>query len=379
MVETVDGTRASEGLQPRRPGGWVPGHWWHWTPHGRVQCDLCPRHCALRVGQRGACYVRQADAHGVALTTYGRVTHYWLDPIEKKPLKHFHPGTGTLSFGTAGCNLECRYCSRWDLAQAREDRVLAAHASPQRIAELAAEAGMTQLAFSYNEPLIYAEFAIDCAKEAHQLGLKTIAVSNGYASPDARRDFFRHMDAATLELKGFSEEFYREVCGTELAPVLETLRHLVTETGVWVEVATALIPGMNDSLDEVRAMTEWHATHLGREVPLHFLPFRPAHGLQHVRATPPETLLRAREQAFAAGIAHVYTGNAVDAESHITRCAGCGQELIGRDGAVITRWNLDEGRCTRCRRPLAGHFRPRPGNFGNQSRPIHFNGGSRTT
>lgn len=255
--------------------GLVQGEWWHALDDDRVQCDLCPRACKLQEGQRGFCFVRQARAGGIVLTSYGRASGFCVDPIEKKPLNHFFPGTSVLSFGTAGCNLGCRFCQNWDISKARETDRLTDWASPERVAEAAVRAGCRSLAFTYNDPVIFAEYAIDCAWAAHDRGLKTVAVTAGYVNPQARRDFFRHIDAANVDLKAFSQSFYHKLCFANLAPVLETLRWLKQETGVWLEVTTLLIPGQNDTPEEVARLCDWFFQHLGPDVPLHFTAFHP--------------------------------------------------------------------------------------------------------
>lgn len=351
--------------------GVVRGQWWHRLDDGRTQCDLCPRFCKLHDGQRGFCFVREARDGEVVLTSYGRASGYCIDPIEKKPLNHFYPGSSVLSFGTAGCNLGCRFCQNWDISKSREDRILAARASPVRVAEVAVDNDCKSVAFTYNDPIIFAEYAIDCAIEARARGIKTVAVSSGYMTPEARREFYAHMDAANIDLKAFTETFYHKICFAHLGPVLDTLEWLRHETDVWLEVTTLLIPGHNDSEEEVEKLCTWFAKKLGPDVPLHFTAFHPDFKMTDVPPTPPATLTRAREQGKAAGLQHVYTGNVRDTRGQSTYCAGCGAEVIGRDGYDITDWQLDaEGRCTSCNAKLAGHFAPEPGHWGSRRRPI---------
>jgi pyruvate formate lyase activating enzyme len=364
-------TSEARPLRQQLAPGVVRGEWQHRLDDGRIQCDLCPRFCKLHEGQRAFCFVREARNGEIVLTSYGRATGFCIDPIEKKPLNHFYPGSSVLSFGTAGCNLGCRFCQNWDISKAREDSVLSARATPARVAEAAVEAGCRSVAFTYNDPIIFAEYAIDCAIEAHTRGLKTVAVSSGYMAPAARSDFYAHMDAANIDLKAFTERFYRELCFAHLDPVLDTLRWLRHHTSVWLEVTTLLIPGRNDSEEEVEKLCRWFVKELGPEVPLHFTAFHPDFMLMDVPPTPPATLSRAREQARAAGLAHVYTGNVRDPRGQSTFCAGCGQVLIGRDGYEITGWRLDaEGRCSGCQARLAGHFDPAPGSWGSRRRPV---------
>ena len=353
--------------------GVVRGEWWHRLDDGRVQCDVCPRFCKLHDGQKAFCYVREARNGEIVLASYGRASGYCIDPIEKKPLNHFYPGSSVLSFGTAGCNLGCRFCQNWDISKAREDRVLAATASPRAVAAAAVDAGCTSLAFTYNDPVIFAEYAIDCAKEAHARGIKTVAVSSGYMAPEARRDFYSHIDAANIDLKAFAETFYHEICFAHLGPVLDTLRWLARETDVWLEVTTLVIPGHNDSQDEVDRLCAWCAENLGPDVPLHFTAFHPDFKMMDAPPTPPATLRRAREQGKRAGLRHVYTGNVRDVEGQSTSCPGCERRLIGRDGYDITAWTLDAaGRCGGCGSALAGRFAPAPGRWGMKRQPVSF-------
>jgi pyruvate formate lyase activating enzyme len=348
--------------------GVVRGDFAHVVDGGqRVQCDLCPRECRLLEGQRGFCFIRQARAGGIDLTSYGRASGFCIDPIEKKPLNHFYPGTSVLSFGTAGCNLGCRFCQNWDISKAREMDRLMDFALPDTIADAAVTRGCRSIAFTYNDPVIFAEYAEDCAQAAHQRGIKTVAVTAGYISPQARPAFFKHMDAANVDLKGFTEDFYAKLCFASLAPVLDTLRWLKRETLVWLEVTTLLIPGKNDSYDEIAEMTEWFADNLGPETPLHFTAFHPDFKMTDLQATPTETVRRAREQALRAGLRHVYTGNMHDTQGQSTYCAGCGKLVIERDGYRILRFDLDaQGRCPACSKALAGHFDTTPGSFGSR-------------
>ena len=345
--------------------GVVLGEWWQIEEDGRVGCNLCPRYCKLREGQRGFCFVRQARDGGICLTSYGRASGFCVDPIEKKPLNHFYPGTSVLSFGTAGCNLGCRFCQNWDISKASEVDRLTDWAAPEAVAEAALRAGCRSIAFTYNDPVIFAEYAIDCSIAAHDRGLRTVAVTAGYITEEARSDFFTHIDAANVDLKAFTQQFYHKLCFANLEPVLDTLVWLKRETEVWIEVTTLLIPGQNDSQDEVARLCDWFVRELGPEVPLHFTAFHPDFKMRDIPATPAETLRRAREQARTAGIKHVYTGNVHDAYGQSTYCGSCGQVLIERDWYRLGRWNLDPaGNCSICETPLPGHFGPVPGNWG---------------
>jgi pyruvate formate lyase activating enzyme len=346
---------------------------WHPLADGRIQCDVCPRYCKLHEGQRGLCFVRARAGDALVLTTYGRSSGFCIDPIEKKPLNHFLPGTPVLSFGTAGCNLTCKFCQNWDISKAREIDRLNAHAPPEAIARAAVQLGCRSVAFTYNDPVIFLEYAVDAARACHAAGVKTVAVTAGYVAPAARREFFEHIDAANVDLKAFSEEFYRTVCGGHLEDVLDTLVYLQRETRVWFEITTLLIPGENDSDREIDSLSDWVASQLGPEVPVHFTAFHPDWKMRDRPATPPATLARARAIARANGLRHVYTGNIRDAAGGSTWCHGCGALLIGRDWYELGEWNLDgEGCCRRCHTPLAGHFEPRPGDWGRKRLPVQF-------
>ena len=352
--------------------GVVAGQWWHRLADGRVQCDLCPRFCKLREGQRGFCFVRQNAGNRMVLTTYGRSSGFCIDPIEKKPLNHFYPGSSVLSFGTAGCNLGCRFCQNWDISKAREFDRLADAASPETIAAVARQSGCRSVAFTYNDPVIFAEYAIDVAQACHETGVATVAVTAGYMTGEARPEFYRHMDAVNVDLKGFTEEFYHRNCYGELAPVLETLKFLRRETGVWLEVTTLLIPGENDSETEIENAAAWFAANLGPDVPWHFTAFHPDYKMLDKPRTPLATLTRAREIARAKGMRYVYMGNVLDHEGGCTFCPGCGQRLVERSGYVIGKWNLHGNRCTHCGFEIAGRFEAQPGHWGNRRLPVQL-------
>jgi pyruvate formate lyase activating enzyme len=349
----------------------------HWRPlgDGRVQCDVCPRACRLREGQRGLCFVRMRREGAIVLTTYGRSSGFCVDPIEKKPLDHFLPGTSVLSFGTAGCNLACRFCQNWDISKSREIDTLADRASPDAIARTALRLGCRSVAFTYNDPVIFLEYAIDVAAACRELGVRTVAVTAGYVNPAPRAEFFGAMDAANVDLKAFSEDFYHRICSAELRPVLETLEYLKRDTDVWVEVTNLLIPGLNDSESEVDAMSRWVVEHLGPDVPMHFTAFHPDWKMRDRPPTPPETLRRARRVAMANGVRYAYTGNVFDPEGQSTRCHGCEALLIERDGYRLGAWGLDAaGRCVGCGSPCAGVFEARPGRWGPRRVPVRIGG-----
>lgn len=350
-----------------------PARYWHALADGRLQCDLCPRDCKLHDGQRGACFVRQRSGQQMLLTTYGRSSGFCIDPIEKKPLHQFFPGSSVLSFGTAGCNLSCRFCQNWDISKSRDmDRLMDA-ASPQAIARTAQQHGCKSVAFTYNDPVVFAEYAIDVANACHALGVKTVAVTAGYIHAQARRDFFSVMDAANVDLKAFTEEFYWHQTGSHLQEVCETLLYLKHETNVWIELTTLLIPGHNDSDVELESLTRWVAEALGTEVPLHFSAFHPDHRMTDVPATPPATLLRARQIGLQTGLKHVYTGNIHHAQGDTTYCAGCGSLLIERDWYQMKQYRLDtQARCPDCNRVLSGHFDATCGHFGRRRIPLRI-------
>ncbi len=307
------------------------------------------------------------------LTTYGRSTGFCLDPIEKKPLNHFYPGTAVLSFGTAGCNLGCRFCQNWSISKAREVEKLSALAGPEKIARAAVLNNCKSVAFTYNDPIIWAEYAIDTARLCRQAGLKTVAVTAGYISKEAREPFFQAFDAVNLDLKAFTETFYQKLCFGSLEPILDNLRWLVQETDTWVELTTLLIPGQNDSEEEVSKLVDWIATTLGPDLPLHFTAFHPDFKMMDTPATPKKTVLRARRQALEAGLHYVYTGNVHDWESHSTYCPGCGHLLIERDWHEIGVYRVENGACPACHKKIAGRFDQQPGNWGRRRRRVDLN------
>ena len=350
-----------------------PGRWWHALEDGRVQCDLCPRDCRLHEGQRGACFVRKMEHGAMVLTTYGRSSGFCVDPIEKKPLNQFYPGSSVLSFGTAGCNLACKFCQNWDISKSREMDTLMDSASPEAIAAAAVRLGCKSVAFTYNDPVIFAEYALDVADACHAKGVKTVAVTAGYIHAEARREFYAKMDAANVDLKGFSEDFYYKLCGAHLQPVLDTLIYLVRETQVWTEVTTLLIPGKNDSDAELEEQCGWMAKNLGPDVPLHFSAFHPDYKMMDTPATPPATLTRAREIARRAGLRYVYTGNVHDAEGGSTYCPNCNEVMIERDWYDIGSYRLSpDGNCPACGTRLAGRYGQFGKPFGRKRIPVRM-------
>lgn len=355
------------------PVSGVSTQYWHRLADGRVQCNLCPRFCKLHDGQRGMCFVRGASGGEIVLTTYGRSSGFCVDPIEKKPLNHFLPGTPVLSFGTAGCNLACKFCQNWDISKSREWDTLTDTAEPETIARAAERLGCRSIAFTYNDPVIFMEYAVDVAEACHRRGIKAVAVTAGYITDAARPEFFAAMDAANVDLKAFTESFYHDVCAAELGPVLDTLRYLKHETSVWLETTTLLIPGLNDSDEELDAMTRWVVAELGPDVPMHFSAFHPDYKMLDRPPTPPATLSRARRIALANGVRYAYTGNVHDEGGGTTCCHHCGEVLIGRDWYELTAWNLtDDGRCRSCGSACAGVFDGPPGQWGARRRPVRL-------
>jgi pyruvate formate lyase activating enzyme len=323
-------------------------------------------------GQRAFCFVRRRAGDRLVLSTYGRSTGFCIDPIEKKPLNHFLPGTPVLSFGTAGCNLGCRFCQNWDISKSRDTERLSDDASPEAIAEAAVREGCRGVAFTYNDPVPWFEYAVDVARACRERGLKTVAVTAGYVVGEARRELFGAMDAANVDLKAFRREFYEKLCFAALEPVLDTLAWLKRETGVWLEVTTLLIPGENDSDDEVGRLAAWCAENLGPDVPLHFSAFHPDFKMRKHPPTPPSTLTRARRIAMEYGLRYVYTGNVEDREGDRTRCPSCGTPVIERDRYELLAWRLRDGACGECGERIAGVFEAEPGRWGARRRPVEI-------
>jgi pyruvate formate lyase activating enzyme len=349
-----------------------PTQYWHLLEDGRIQCDVCPRACKLHEGQAGFCFVRARHQDQVVLTTYGRSSGFCIDPIEKKPLNHFLPGTPVLSFGTAGCNLACRFCQNWDISKSRStDTLASADATPENIAQTARAMHCRSVAFTYNDPVIFLEYAVDAARACRELGIKSVAVTAGYIEGRAREELFSHMDAANVDLKAFSEKFYWKITGGHLQPVLDTLIYLKHKTSVWFEITVLLIPEENDSVEELERMTAWVMEYLGPAVPMHFTAFHPDWKMSGKPPTPPATLQRARAIALKNGIRYAYTGNIHDKAGQSTRCHGCGEILIGRDWYRLSDWNLTpQGACRSCGEQCAGLFDGQPGTWGARRMPV---------
>ena len=351
----------------------VSTRYWHKMEDGRLQCDLCPRHCHLKEGQRGLCYVRQRLDDEVKLVSYGRSSGFCIDPIEKKPLNHFYPGSSVLSFGTAGCNLACKFCQNWDMSKSREMDTLADRASPEKLAQVCEEMSCRSIAYTYNDPVIFLEYAVDVAQACREHNIKSVAVTAGYIDPEPRIEFFKLMDAANVDLKAFSDRFYHKICGGHLPPVLETLEYIRHETDTWLELTTLLIPGENDSEQELQEMTAWVVEHLGPDVPMHFTAFHPDWKMLDIKSTPTATLTKARKIALDNGVHYAYTGNVHDAGGSSTWCHNCGELLIERDWYQLGRWGLDKnGNCANCATTVPGHFEATAGNFGAHRVPVQI-------
>ncbi len=352
---------------------YFPTHYWHELEDGRIQCDVCPRYCKLHEGQQGLCFVRARHDNRIVLTSYGRSSGFCVDPIEKKPLNHFLPGTPILSFGTAGCNLACKFCQNWDMSKSREMDTLADSACPEKLARVAHELGCRAMAYTYNDPVIFMEYAIDVAKACRDYDIKSVAVTAGYICEEPAREFFQFMDAANVDLKAFTDRFYWKLCGGHLQPVLDTLLYLKHETSVWFELTTLLIPGENDSDSELEEMTRWVVENLGPEVPMHFTAFHPDWKMVDRPPTPASTLTRARRIAMDNGVRYVYTGNVHDEAGGSTYCHHCGRKLIGRDWYELSDWNLTPtGCCDACGTQCAGVFDARPGAWGGRRHPVRM-------
>ncbi|MCA9137639.1 MAG: AmmeMemoRadiSam system radical SAM enzyme [Planctomycetales bacterium] len=340
--------------------------WWH-KQDGRVVCDLCPRHCALKDGDFGFCFVRQNKGGVLKLNTYGRSTGFCIDPVEKKPLNHFYPGSSVLSFGTAGCNLGCKFCQAWEITKSRTVlKRLSQKATPEMIAEAAVQLHCQSVAFTYNDPVIWSEYAIDTAKACHDRGLKTIAVTAGYICPEPRKEFFEVMDAANVDLKGFTEDFYQHLTLAHLEPVLDTLRWIANESSVWLEVTNLVVPNANDDMAVIRKMCEWIYDELGPDVPLHFTAFHPDYRMMDTPPTSPGALVQARAVASEVGLQYVYVGNVDDPSRQSTYCPDCGELVVARRWYDIGAYHVKGNACEFCGRSIAGHFLDQPGHWGTR-------------
>lgn len=323
---------------------------------GRRECRLCPRHCRMKDGQRGFCFIRQNQRGKIVNTAYATSLGFQIDPIEKKPLNHFYPGTAALSFGTAGCNLGCTFCQNWHLSRAKQVEESSSAVRPEAIAAAAKRHHCQSVAFTYNDPIIWADYALEVAKACHELGVLAVAVSNGYMEPEPRRQFYAHMDAANIDLKAFTESFYRRYCLADLHTVMDTLVYIKKETNVWLEITTLIIPGLNDDPEEMKQQSRWMVRELGEDVPLHLTAFHPTFRMTDREATPLETLLELRQIALGEGLKYVYTGNVMSPETQSTYCPRCGELLIERHWHRIEVKKMQNGKCAKCGWALAGRY-----------------------
>lgn len=330
--------------------------WWEPTEKNKLLCTLCPRYCKIGEGQAGFCYIRQNLGGKLYTTGYGRPTGFAIDPVEKKPLNHFYPGTGILSFGTAGCNLGCKFCQNWSMSKARLDDLNALTASPEEVIDLAKRYGVPSIAYTYNDPTIFGEYVIDISKLGREEGINSVMVTAGYIDKEARKDVYKYIDAANVDLKGFTERFYNKLTFSSLKDVLDTLIWLKNDTDVWFEITTLIIPGENDSEDEIKAECDWILNNLKDSVPLHFTAFHPDFRLRDRNSTPASTLKMARDIALQSGIKFVYTGNIHDTEGQTTFCPSCRHPLLKRDWHDVTKNNLKDGTCPKCGTRIPGRF-----------------------
>ncbi len=350
----------------------IPTKYFHKVDNGKLQCNVCPHKCQLKVGQQGFCFVRSRQDDKIVLTTYGRSSGFCIDPIEKKPLNHFLPGTPVFSFGTAGCNLSCKFCQNWDMSKSRQMYTLADSASPEDIAVTASKYGCRSVAYTYNDPVIFLEYAVDTAISCTEKGIKNVAVTAGYINSPAREDFFKYIDATNVDLKAFTDRFYHKICGGHLKPVLETLKFLKHETNVWIELTTLLIPGENDSENELNEMTQWVVENLGPDVPMHFTAFHPDWKMLDTRPTPSSSLSKARQIALNNGVHYAYVGNVHDSMGSSTYCPNCKHLLIERDWYEIGQYNLDLNLCSKCGTKIFGLFEKNIGDWGSKRLPVRI-------
>lgn len=330
--------------------------WWHTTDRGKILCTLCPRYCEIGDGQIGFCFIRQNINGKLYSTGYGRPTGFAIDPIEKKPLNHFLPGSDILSFGTAGCNLGCKFCQNWSISKAKLDDTNALIATPEDIISLAKKYSTPSIAFTYNDPTIFGEYVIDISKLAREEKIRSVMVTAGYIDKDARKEVYKYIDAANVDLKAFTERFYHKLTFSHLDDVLNTLLWLKNETDIWFEITTLLIPGENDSDEEIKHECGWILDNLGENVPLHFTAFHPDFKMKDKDPTSPSTLKRAKKIADAIGIKYCYLGNIHDPESQTTYCSNCKAVMIKRNWHSVTMNNLRNSRCYKCNAKLAGVF-----------------------
>jgi len=334
----------------------VLAKWWKPTDDDRILCTLCPRYCKIGEGQPGFCFIRQNHGGKLYSIGYGRPTSFAIDPIEKKPLNHFLPGSTILSFGTAGCNLGCKFCQNWSMSKAKIDDLNSLTASPEEVVSLAKEYGAPSIAYTYNDPTIFGEYVVDISKIAREENVKSVMVTSGYIDKEARKDVYKYIDAANVDLKAFTERFYHKLTFSHLDDVLDTLIWLKNETDVWIEITTLLIPDENDSSEEIKKECDWILNNLGDGVPLHFTAFHPDFKMRDKDRTPERTLTRARKIALKSGIKYCYVGNVHHAEGQTTYCPNCKEKLIKRNWHSVISYNLINGKCNKCGEVIAGVF-----------------------
>ncbi|TFB13618.1 AmmeMemoRadiSam system radical SAM enzyme [Candidatus Marinimicrobia bacterium MT.SAG.4] len=332
------------------------GRWQRPANNNRVECTLCPRYCKIPEGKAGFCSIRKNIDGTIKNIAYGRPTGFAVDPIEKKPLFHFLPGTGVLSFGTAGCNLGCKFCQNWHISKVKIDEANSIEASPEQVVKIAIDNNCPTIAFTYNDPTIWAEYAMDISILAKEVGIKSVWVTAGYITKEARIDAYENVDAANVDLKAFSQEFYGKITLSKLEPVLDTIKWLKNETDVWIEITNLIIPTLNDGDDEFKKMVDWITENLGEEVPLHFTAFHPDFKLKELPRTEASTLNRARKIALEAGLKYCYVGNVHDIGSSSTMCPNCESLLIERDWHSVLQNNIRNGKCPSCGTQIPGIF-----------------------
>ncbi len=336
---------------------YVEAKWWEPVENEKILCTLCPRYCKIGDGQPGFCYIRQNHNGKLYTLGYARPSGFAIDPIEKKPLNHFLPGTKVLSFGTAGCNLGCKFCQNWSISKAKIDDLNSVYATPEDVIALAKENNTPSIAYTYNDPTIFGEYVIDISKLGREENIKSVMVTAGYIDKEARKDVYKYIDAANVDLKGFTERFYWKTTFSHLDDVLDTLIWLKNETDVWIEITTLLIPDENDSEEEIKLECEWILKNLADNVPLHFTAFHPDFKMKDKENTPECTLTKARGIALSMGIKYCYVGNVHNIEGQTTFCPDCGENLIRRDWHTVISDNLTDGRCNNCDTLIDGVFK----------------------
>lgn len=330
--------------------------WWELKSNGKILCTLCPRYCTIGEGQKGFCYIRENIDNKLYSIGYGKPTGFAIDPIEKKPLSHFLPGTNVLSFGTAGCNLGCKFCQNWTMSKSKIDDINSLNASPEDVVQLAKKYNTPSIAYTYNDPTIFGEYVIDISKIAHEEQIKSVMVTAGYIDKDARKDVYKYIDAANVDLKAFTEMFYHKLTFSHLADILDTLVWIKNETNIWLEITTLLIPGENDSADEIKQLSNWIVENLGENVPIHFTAFHPDFKMKDKPRTPSSTLDLARNIAIQEGINYSYVGNVHNLEGQTTYCPNCNEPVIIRDWHSVLDIKLVNGNCYNCGKKIAGIF-----------------------